>query len=379
MFEKLLKKLFKTPPPQVNDAPSVYETAFRNTPTIETSEVPGTQQSPLHKANTSESPADSPQRTIKVDINSLDRREFLFYDYLLGPSQSSCTLNPLEQFILTRVNFALKKPQAVLAHVPVLPKSVVRLTRLLNDPDFNLMEFISIVEKEPSVASEIVKVANSANYNHSGKEITNLKQAFMLLGAKDVKHHVLAHFVKDMCKVSPVYFRNFGEKIWQHSYDVATVAEQLAKSRNEDENAAYLIGLMHDLGKIVIFQFMVEAFKTMHPDYKQDSLVFKKFLSDKSMQLSVSLLKVWNMPKLIIEVVSEMAKTAPDSNRPSPLAQVLIDANLICELCVLKRDTEISDESFNTLLHSSNLAEDALTLLEDLIANESDSNTNALP
>ena len=367
MFEKLLTALFSKPEEPTSDEPSIYETAFR--PTGSTSHAPAVSASRASLSQQESATSASPQ-TLKVDIDTLDRRAFLFYDHLLGPSKSSSTLNPLEQHILSRVDLALKKPQAVLAHVPVLPQSVLTLTRLLNDPEFSLIEFVTVVEKEPSVASEIIRVANGSRYNHSGKDITNLKQAFMLLGANDVKEHVLAHFVRDMCKVSPVYFRNFGDKIWQHSFDVATTAQTLAEHRGEDPNSAYLMGLMHDLGKIVIFQFMVEAFKTMHPDYKQDSLVFKKFLSEKSMQLSVELMKTWEMPSLIIKVSEEMAEhsdaVALNQTEVSPLGRILIEANLISELLMLHRDTDLANEDFTALVNASALSEGGLELLQAL-------------
>ncbi|MEI8648011.1 hypothetical protein P4S73_09165 [Paraglaciecola sp. Hal342] len=62
-------------------------------------------------------------------------------------SKSSTTLNPIEQYILTRVNHALKSPESVLTHFPVLPQSVIALTNLLNNPDFDLQAFIKVVEK----------------------------------------------------------------------------------------------------------------------------------------------------------------------------------------------------------------------------------------
>ena len=329
MFEKLISRLFnRNAKAPKQEAPIANQTAPENVKSnVQTQIAKDVSQS---DENIPDVPL--PSRSITVSVASLNPLEFLFYDYLLGPSQTSTTLNPLEQYILTRVNQALKDPQSVLTHFPVLPQSVMSLTSLLNDPNFNLQEFIRVVEQEPSIATELMKKANSPAYKRGEKEITDLQKAFMLMGANDIKEFVLNRFVKQLCHQKPVYFKKFGEKVWLHSHEVASFAKTLATKRKQNADAAFIIGLMHDLGKIVIFQFMVEAFQKMHPDFKQDSLVFKKFLSQRSMLLSVELMKVWDMPALIIDTVKEQTKTISSLAELEPLAATLFEANLLSEI-----------------------------------------------
>ncbi|WP_158970491.1 HDOD domain-containing protein [Paraglaciecola sp. L3A3] len=304
-----------------------------------------------------------PKSTVTITVNSLNRLDFLFYDYLLGPSQTSTTLNPIEQYILTRVNHALKSPEHVLTHFPVLPQSVMALTNLLNDPDFDLQAFIKVVEKEPSIVTELMKKANSPAYKRGDKEITNLQQAFMFIGANDIKEFVLNRFIKNICQQKPIYFKTFGEKIWSHSQDVASIAKTLARQRKQNADAAYTIGLMHDLGKVVIFQFMVEAFKTIDPNFKQDSLVFKKFLSEKSMRLSVELMKIWDMPSMIINVVQEQLDMHSTMDKLDPLAATLFEANLISEISLSYQDGHIEPSELTELLAETKLRDDAKQFL----------------
>jgi HD-like signal output (HDOD) protein len=369
MFEKLISRLFKRNSAQgtnkkniSNDEPSLANNsggpdsaALSNS----TAALPISRNVSHGSAVSETHNIPVPTRTVNISVASLNRLDFLFYDYLLGVSQTSTTLNPIEQYILTRVNSALKSPESVLTHFPVLPQTVITLSNLLNDPNFDLQDFIKVVEKEPSIATELMKKANSPFYKRGDKEVLNLQQAFMFMGASDIKEYVLNRFVKNLCQQKPVYFKTFGEKIWSHSQDVASVAKDLAKQRKENADAAYTIGLMHDLGKVVIFQFMVEAFKTINPDFKQDSLVFKKFLSEKSMRLSVELMKIWNMPSLITNVVQAQTKAITTLDSLEPLAAILYEANLISEISLTFKGGKIQPEEIESLLMDTKLREDA--------------------
>ena len=363
MFEKLISRLFKRS--SATKAPNTQS---------ESATIPQSNRNHAAPLNESDDADPSglydipvPTRTVNISVASLNRLDFLFYDYLLGVSKSSTTLNPIEQYILTRVNHALKSPESVLTHFPVLPQSVIALTNLLNDPDFDLQAFIKVVEKEPSIATELMKAANSPAYKRGDKEITNLQQAFMFMGANDIKEFVLNRFIKNLCKQKPIYFKTFGEKIWLHSQEVATVAKTLANMRNQNGDAAYAIGLMHDLGKVVIFQFMVEAFRAVAPNFSQDSLVFKKFLSEKSMLLSVELMKLWNMPKLIIDVVQAQTQEINSVNELEPMAQVLFEANLISEISLSYQGGHIKPVEFELLLSNTKLRDDAKQLLCEIL------------
>ncbi|GAC24376.1 metal dependent phosphohydrolase [Paraglaciecola mesophila KMM 241] len=372
MFEKLISRLFKRSRP--SSAANNEKGALSNSGSAVAS-VNRQQNNKLKPENSTEQTSDDaetyeipiPTRTVNISVASLNRLDFLFYDYLLGPSQTSTTLNPIEQYILTRVNHALKSPDSVLTHFPVLPQSVISLTNLLNNPDFNLQSFIKVVEQEPSIATELMKKANSPAYKRGDKDITNLQQAFMFMGANDIKEFVLNRFIKNLCQQKPIYFKTFGEKIWLHSQDVAIVTKTLAARRKQNADAAYTIGLMHDLGKVVIFQFMVEAFKMIDPDFKQDSLVFKKFLSEKSMLLSVELMKIWNMPSVIIDVVQGQVEDFTNVNDLDPMTAILFEANLISEVSLSYQDGHIQPAEFELLVSSTKLRDDAKLLLREIL------------
>ncbi len=317
-----------------------------------------------------------PYTQLNVDLNGLLPQDTLFYTYLFGQSTETQRINPLEQEVLTKLDSVLSNPQAVLSSLPVLPQSVVTLTSMLNKDDFNVDAFVEVVEQEPGIASELIKLANSAQYKRGEKEVTDLTQAFMLIGATGISEHILGRFIRQMTRVSPIYFKLFGDKIWQHSNETASLAKQLAGIQGGDKEAAFLAGLMHDVGKMVIFHLMVESFRTNHPDHKPNALVFKKLLADKSMQLSASLLTLWEMPKGLCEAVQDMANLGSGQQNMSQLGIIISQANVISELCLSYEAKLLDDEALEQALSQTPLSEAAEALIRQrCLANDPKSDT----
>jgi len=315
-----------------------------------------------------ESKRQSVENEAKQASHSLQKSELLFYDYLLGASKSDSTISALEYDILVNVNEALSNPKKALENFPQLPQSLNQLMGFLGENDFDLSEFCKVVEHDPIVATQLIAVANSAQYNHSGKDVTDIKQSFMLLGSQGVKEHVLQGFVKNLSKCSPIYFKTFGKKIWKHSDDTAAVCRHLAKERGLDTETAFLIGLVHDIGKIFIFKLMVESFRRVHPDEELQSLVVKKLLQKKSMELSIFTIRKWELPEIIERAITDLAYYQQQKPK-TPLGQVLVEANCISELCLMMEDKLITSEELDVEVALLHLPDDAKNYLYTRLEN----------
>lgn len=301
-----------------------------------------------------------------------DKKDFRFYDFLLGKSKSDGNVNDLEKKILMDTNKMLNRPDVIADNLPQLPQSITQLKTMLDGKDFKLDEFSKIVQQEPALASHMVKVANSPMYNQSGKEISNLGHAFMMIGAEGVKEHILIRFFKQLLNIRPIYFKLFGEKIWEHSLSTAMIAKTLAQANGQDKETAYLNGLVHDIGKIMIFQLMVNAFRSANPDDSPNSKVFKKLLNEKSMKISLLVVKQWKMPEAIVNSIHDLALT---HTRPAKtkMGKTLYEANLLSELGVMHNMQQLSPEQYLEIAKQAQLSDAAVNVLYQTVIANSDS------
>ncbi|MCK5649346.1 MAG: HDOD domain-containing protein, partial [Gammaproteobacteria bacterium] len=134
----------------------------------------------------------------------------------------------------------------------VIPPVAVKLLKLTNDESSSFADLSFIIETEPSLSLEVLRLVNSAFYNYSHK-IVSIKRAVTLLGFSAIRQIALnLLFFKKMIK--PHGKHEFNQIFfWQHCLFVATLSRIIAREMNHPEpDMVYAAGLLHDIGKIVL-------------------------------------------------------------------------------------------------------------------------------
>jgi putative nucleotidyltransferase with HDIG domain len=103
------------------------------------------------------------------------------------------------------------------------------------------------------------------------------------------------------------------EGLWLHSLTVATTIKELAFKLGKREESSYLfiIGLLHDIGKLVLDQFFQKEFmevlsETNSGEGKKLHVVEKKIIGIDHCEISAMLLKRWKFPVQIIDPIREL-------------------------------------------------------------------------
>jgi putative nucleotidyltransferase with HDIG domain len=152
-------------------------------------------------------------------------------------------------------------PDKILTEVssfPSMPRAGFKLRALLNKVDVPLTEIEEILRHDPGLATNVLRLANSAFFGLSTK-VGSLKQAVMLLGVKRFAQiAVSACMSKTMEKAVEGYDLSPGE-LWLHSIAASNTAEALAKNRKIAEtDDVFTPALIHDMGKLVLGKFVKE-------------------------------------------------------------------------------------------------------------------------
>jgi putative nucleotidyltransferase with HDIG domain len=140
--------------------------------------------------------------------------------------------------------------------LPTLPQVAVTLMDLLDDPSSGASEINRVMARDPALASKILKLVNSAYYGLSNK-VSSLNQAIVILGFKTVKSVALSASVMGLFKDHAAKGLFDRYQFWKHSIACACVARLVArKQRGLDPEAAFSAGLLHDIGKLVVDQYL---------------------------------------------------------------------------------------------------------------------------
>ncbi len=153
----------------------------------------------------------------------------------------------------------IKKIYAEVDNLPPIPDVITKTNELINDPNSSIKEISSVIKQDPSLTADILKLANSAWYI-TRSSVETIEQATSIIGLKQLSTIMLSIGAK---KVLKERYESM-EEVWNHSYKCAFFSKYLMKMitrQVDDIESAYLAGLLHDIGKIVLLSITPELSK----------------------------------------------------------------------------------------------------------------------
>jgi HD-like signal output (HDOD) protein len=275
-----------------------------------------------------------------------------FYDVIFGCSEDKGTgLNQFERHMLKHVENVLNSRQVPTSDIPKLPATVMEIINDLKNSDTSSAHIVNLIKKDPALAGDILRVANSPYYRCSEEPIGSIEKAVLILGYDEINTILTTLIMQPMLEIKPIYFKLFGQQIWEHSQNTATACRLIAKHYAADQFMAYLLGLVHDVGKIIIFQFLVKAYREIDPDLAPKSSSFKRIMTDNSEKLSVMVHQQWKLPK---DVIFAMQEQVDKPNEMSDLGKILKMGNLISEVFLLLKMKMIDKEGCQIIFRDNN-------------------------
>ncbi|MDF0535352.1 HDOD domain-containing protein [Shewanella yunxiaonensis] len=269
----------------------------------------------------------------------------LFYSLLFSVGKDSGGVaNALERRVLAAVEQALMSPQQVAANVLKLPGRIMELDRKLSDPEFCSQDIVKIIQQDPVLSADVIQACNAPVFRRSERSITNLPQALVVLGSERLRRIVTTCMMKEMIAIKPIYFRRFGAQLWRHSLQVAFLAGELDKQHSD---TAFMVGLLHDVGKIAIFKLLLDVFNQTDPSEQPKSWLFRQVMTARSLELSSLLVSCWQLPATFAETLSPLASSlAPAAG----LSRVVWQANVISECSMLYEEGRLAEPLLDNLL-----------------------------
>jgi putative nucleotidyltransferase with HDIG domain len=135
---------------------------------------------------------------------------------------------------------------------PMIPALALEIAWLARDPEISAAALAEAVAHDPILAVNVVRLANSA-FSASAVPITSLDDAVVRVGTRAVRQLVTAACLTSRLR-NPKTYGADARAVVDHSVRTGYIATVLAERIGGDPDAAFLCGLLHDIGKFVILK-----------------------------------------------------------------------------------------------------------------------------
>jgi putative nucleotidyltransferase with HDIG domain len=196
-------------------------------------------------------------------------------------------------------------------NLPPVSNAALRLVSLLEQPEVSNDEVVQALKCDNVLTAKLLRACNSP-YFGLDEPVSSVDQAVLILGHQQILHIVLTlAFGSAMVVPMPAYAVEANE-LWRHSLITATAAEIVADSfpkLNVDTPVAFTVGLLHDIGKLVLSQALTVEFQAEvrqlveHEKYSRVEAE-KKVIGTDHAEVGAQLLQSWHLPEEIVEAVA---------------------------------------------------------------------------
>ncbi len=205
----------------------------------------------------------------------------------------------------THGSAGMRSVASAVDQLPVLPSVVSRMLTLDPAAEGYFDAVLSIAEEDPTFAVRVIRLANSPT-SAPTKPIVSVRQAVVRLGARECAALVTALSVSRVFIPTTQGQRN----LWVHALQTAVAARTIAAipaARRCSPEQAYLAGLLHDIGRFVMFEAAANDLGRVdetHWSSPQQLLdVETRLLGYDHAQLGAAVCKRWLLPDAVTELV----------------------------------------------------------------------------
>ncbi len=225
----------------------------------------------------------------------------------------------------------------LLTDLPMPPIGVAMVIKAASDPAVSLDALTSLIEKEPTVTTNLLTLANSAAYG-VGHPVRSVGQATIYLGARAIRNIAVGHAVRAMMRTVDTGGLDL-MGFWQDSLRRACAGLILARQAGyEDPSEAFTVGLIQDLGTLVMAAQAPEHGAALDRARRRPSsqrLAHERELFGKDhTEVFVGLGRSWGLPDDLIDAVAFHHEDAPsiDDRRTRRLAHLARAADAIADV-----------------------------------------------
>ena len=213
--------------------------------------------------------------------------------------------------------------------LPGFPHIVMRVQRVLSDDKADASKIVRVIGSEPVLATQLLRMANSAALNPGSTPVTDLRAAVTRCGLDTVRSATIAFAMRQLREASMLRGLEMQLGVlWRRSVQVASLCYVVARRlTNVNADTALLAGLLQGVGRLYI---LTRA--SRHRSLFCDAAAYQAIEHDWHLSIAAALLENWGIADEIVQAVHESENLERESRGSACLTDVLVVGTLLAEV-----------------------------------------------
>ncbi len=206
------------------------------------------------------------------------------------------------------MNEKLKRILANIEKIPTLPATINQIISVLNNPKSSADDVNHAVSTDIGLSSKVLKIVNSSYFGLS-KKVGSITQAIVILGFNTIQSLALT------ASIMSLFSHNENPKMkradfWDHCFAVGLIAKLIGRNLKvtaKEIETYFIAGLLHDIGKVVLDQYMHEDFDAVLELASLEGLSVyeaeKHIIGVTHAEIGRRIAERWKLPDIIVDCI----------------------------------------------------------------------------
>jgi HD-like signal output (HDOD) protein len=163
----------------------------------------------------------------------------------------------------------------VIRQIPFAAQQALAVAR---NPASSVGDLVKLFDRDPALTQSLLKTANSAWYRRDGEVVVSIATGVQRIGLQAVENVLFTSIVQGMlCRPGGACAVLAG-KVWSHLLRTAPLAQRLAPAFDVDPETAYTLALLHDVGKLAVFDYISALRQSLHREIRMPEPFLREML-----------------------------------------------------------------------------------------------------
>jgi putative nucleotidyltransferase with HDIG domain len=246
-----------------------------------------------------------------IQVKQLETGGFFTCRLILDMNTWECRIEPAGfDKLSANVDIKIPEPNEInrsIEDLQPIPQVALKILRIINEELYEIQNVTEEIRKDQVISARTLKLCNSVMFARRTK-IDSLDHALVMLGKHLLLKFVISASLNNFFNQSGQGYSLCKGGIYHHAVGTAIIAEKLADLTGKVEpSMAYTAGLLHDIGKVVLDQFINSGFPLFYRELneagKNFSDVEKQVLGTDHTEVGADLAQKWSFPESLVETI----------------------------------------------------------------------------